>query len=148
MITGHRLQQRLRQIRDRLGDPDRGSVLIWILITGLTSVLLITLLVDGGAKTTANEQAATYAAEAARAASIAVGPSTGDQQADVAGAIRAADSYLAAAGVAGQATPTGPATITVSVTVSRTGPISGHTFSSTRTATARLLVGVDQGQAP
>ena len=147
-MTRHRVRHWARQLRARLGDLERGSVLVWIAIVGLSAVLLITLLVDGGAKTTANEQAATYAAEAARAASIAVGPSTGDQQADIAGAIRAADSYLAAAGVTGGATPTGPATITVTVTVSRTGPISGHSFSSTRTATARLLVGVEQGQAP
>ena len=149
IITLHR---RLRPILGRIragGDQgDRGSVLVWLLGCAAVAGALLTLVFDGGAKIKAGEQASTYSAEAARAASVAVGPSTTDAAADVPGAIRAAKAYLAAAGVPGTVTVTGPATVTVTATVSRAAPISGVTFTITRTATARLLVGVEQGEAP
>jgi hypothetical protein len=106
------------------------------------------LVVDGGAKIKAAEQADTYSAEAARAAVLAIGPRPTGGQIDVHAAVAAANSYLASAGVAGSVTVTGPAQVQVTATVSRTAPISGATFTVSRTATARLLVGVDSGQAP
>jgi Flp pilus assembly protein TadG len=123
-------------------------VQIWFVISAPLLLLVAILLVDGGAKTTANEQAAHYAAEAARAAVIAVGPVSGGPQLDNAAATTAADSYLTAAGVQGTVAVTGPATVTVTVTVHRIGPISGVTFTAVRSASARLLVGVDTGEAP
>lgn len=127
----------------RLGSSERGSVAIWVAITTPALLLLLMLLVDGGAKFTAAEQASAYAAEAARAATIAVGPqpTPGDARA----AVTAADAYLASAGVHGTVTAVGPATVRVSVTVSRTGPISDVRFAMTRTATAQLLIGVETG---
>jgi Flp pilus assembly protein TadG len=144
---------RLRNgIRDRLDggsdDAERGSVLIWFVITAPVLLLLAVLVVDGGAKIKAGEQASNYSAEAARAATIAVGPSPAGGTLDTRAAVQAAKAYLSAAGVQGTVTVTGPATVSVSVTVDRTGPVSGVTFSITRTATARLLVGVETGQAP
>jgi Flp pilus assembly protein TadG len=147
MITlfGNRIR---RRIADRGGDGERGSVLVWFVITTPVLLLLAVLLVDGGAKIQAGEQASRYSSEAARAASLAVGPSTADAPVDAAAGVQAAEAYLAAAGVRGAAWLTGPATVTVTVTVNRTGPISGVRFSITRTATARLLVGVETGQTP
>jgi Flp pilus assembly protein TadG len=135
-------------VRLRLNDADRGSVAIWFVITAPVLLLMAVLIVDGGAKITAGEQAASYAAEAARAASIAGGPSSGDNAADANAAVSAANAYLSAVGVKGTAFVSGPATVTVTATVSRAGPISGSTFTVTRTATARLLVGVEAGQSP
>jgi Flp pilus assembly protein TadG len=144
---------RLRNgIRDPLhggsDDAERGSVLIWFVITAPVLLLLAVLVVDGGAKITAGEQASNYSAEAARAATIAVGPSPASGTLDTRAAVEAAKAYLSVTGVQGTVTVTGPATVRVSVTVDRTGPVSGVTFSITRTATARLLVGVETGQPP
>jgi Flp pilus assembly protein TadG len=140
------------RIRDRIhrgsDDAERGSVLIWFVITAPVLLLLTVLVVDGGAKIKAGEQASNYSAEAARAATIAVGPSPASRTIDTRAAVKAANAYLSAAGVQGTVTVTGPATVRVTVTADRTGPVSGVTFSVTRTATARLLVGVETGQAP
>jgi Flp pilus assembly protein TadG len=135
-----------RRVRARQLEDDRGSILIWFVITAPVIILLAVLIVDGGAKEKAGEQASAYSAEAARAATLAVGPDGGSGQTQ--SAVAAADKYLASAGVDGTTTITGPATVQVRVTVSVDGPISGHTWTVTRTATARLLVGVENGQAP
>ena len=135
-----------RRVRARQLEDDRGSILIWFVITAPVIMLLALLIVDGGAKERAGEQASAYAAEAARAAALAVGPGGGTGETQVAQA--AADKYLSVAGVDGTARVIGPATVQVSVTVSVDGPISGHTWTVTRTATARLLVGVERGQSP
>lgn len=121
-------------------------MLIWFVITAPVIILLAVLIVDGGAREKAGEQASAYSAEAARAASVAVGPAGGAGQTQR--AVAAADQYLRSAGLNGSTKVTGPATVTVTVTVSRTAPISGHTFTITRTATARLLLGVENGQTP
>ncbi len=134
--------------RSRLNDADRGSIAIWFVITAPVLLLMAILIVDGGAKITAGQRAASYAAEAARAATIAGGPSAADDAADAKAAVAAANAYLSAVGIKGSAFVSGPATVTVTATVSRVGPISGSTFTVTRTATARLLVGVETGQSP
>jgi Flp pilus assembly protein TadG len=147
VITGLRTRicQRIRGASD---GGDRGSVLIWFVITAPVVLLLAVLVVDGGAKIRAGEQASNYSAEAARAASIAVGPYPSGGMVDTRAAVKAANDYLSAAGVRGTVSITRPATVSVTVSVNRIAPISGVTFSITRTATARLLVGVNTGQAP
>lgn len=136
----------VRRAREQQIEDDRGSILIWFVITAPVIILLAVLIVDGGAKEKAGEQASGYSAEAARAATLAVGPDGGTNQTQA--AVAAANEYLNSAGVNGSITVTGPATVQVSVTVSVDGPISGHTWTVTRTATARLLVGVENGQSP
>jgi Flp pilus assembly protein TadG len=135
-------------LRARLWEHERGSVVLWVAITTPALLLMVLLVVDGGAKMKAGEQADTYASEAARAATIGIGPRPAGGSVDARAAVTSANVYLTKAGVRGTATLTGPATVTVSVTVTRTGPISGVSFTVTRTATARLLVGVETGQAP
>jgi Flp pilus assembly protein TadG len=141
-----------RHLRTRLTgpaqNPERGSVLVWFVLTAPVLLALVVLVFDGGAKMKASEQAGFYSAEAARAAAVAVGPHGQGGAADTQLAEAAANAYLSAAGVHGVTTVTGPSTVTVTVTVSRTGPISGVSFSVTRSATARLLVGVTNGPAP
>ena len=134
-----------RRVRARAED-ERGSILIWFVITAPVIMLLAVLIVAGGAKVNAGEKAAAGSAQAARAATLAVGPDggTGATQA----AVAAADNYLHSAGLNGSTTVTGPATVEVSVTVRVTGPISGSTWTVTRTSTAKLLVGVESGQSP
>lgn len=141
----HWVVDRTQRLR---AQPDRGSVLPWIAMTIAILGSLLVLVVDGSTKTTAREQAQHYAAEAARAAVIAVGPASGGAQTDCAVAARAANDYLTRAGVQGNVTVIGPATVTVTVTVHRTGPISGVSITAVEHATARLLVGVETGQAP
>jgi Flp pilus assembly protein TadG len=141
-----------RQLRARLSGPvqdgERGSVLVWFVLTAPVLLLLAVLVFDGGAKMKAGEQAGFYSGEAARAATVAVGPHGQGGTADTRTAQAAADAYLSAAGVHGVTTVSGPSTVTVTVTVTRTGPISGVSFSVTRSATARLLVGVNSGEVP
>jgi hypothetical protein len=123
-------------------------VVLWFAITTPAVLLIIVLIVDGSAKIRASEQADTYATEAARAAAIAIGPRPAGDTIDTQAAAAAANTYLAAAGATGEVTVTGPATVTVTVHVTVIGPISGGSFTATRTATAQLLVGVTTGQAP
>lgn len=137
-----------RAIRARIADRERGSVVLWVAITTPALLLMVLLVVDGGAKMKAGQQADTYASEAARAATIGIGPRPAGGSVDARAAVTAANAYLAQAGVSGIAKVTGPATVTVTVTVTRTGPISGVSFTVTRTATAQLLIGVETGQSP
>lgn len=144
-----RLRTALTRRLHRPGDGDRGSITVWFVVTTpLVGLLISVLLVDGGAKQKAEEQAASYSAEAARAASLAVGPQGRGGTVDTQAAVAAANNYLAAAGLRGDTSVIGPGVVQVSVTVRRAAPITGHTFTITRTATARLLVGVETGQAP
>ena len=103
------------------GEDDRGSILIWFVVTAPVIILLAILIVDGGAKVNAGEKAAAGSAQAARAATLAVGPYGGPGSAQA--AVNAADTYLNSAGLNGSTKVTGPATVEVSVTVSVTGPI-------------------------
>ncbi len=122
--------------------------MLWVAVTTPALLLTVMLIVDGSAKLECAEQADTYAAEAARAAVIAVGPRPAGGTVDARAAVAAADAYLASTGATGTVTVTGPATVAVTVRVSVVGPISGAAFTATRTATAQLLVGVSTGQAP
>lgn len=125
---------------------DRGAVTVWIALISLAVLGSVLLVVDGGARMRAATKADTYAAEAARAASIAVTPRSAGQTADARAATKAAQAYLASAGVGGTVTIAGPAAVVVTVTVPGRGPISGGAFSVTRSATALLQVGVEGGQ--
>ena len=91
-------------------------------------------------------RADTYSAEAARAASIAVGPVPTGGSADAALAVTAARGYLEQAGAVGTVNVLGPGVVEVSVTVTASTPMLGIAVSQTRTHTAQLLVGVTQGK--
>lgn len=130
----------------RDGDAQRGAVTVWVALIAIAVLASVLLVVDGGARMRAATQADTYAAEAARAATIAVTPRSSGASADARAATQAAQAYLAAAGVSGTVKIIGPAVVTVTVAVPGRGPISGASFTMTRTATALLQVGVEGGQ--
>jgi hypothetical protein len=111
-------------------------------------LVTLVLIVDGGAKIRAGSRADIAAGEAARAAVIAAGPRPTGNAAEARLAVAAARSYLATAGVKGSTVILGPGRVQVTVQASDTGPISGHTFTVTRTAVAELLIGVEKGEKP
>ena len=113
-----------------------------VLIAGV----LVTALVDVGTAIQAANRADTYSAEAARAASIAVGPFPTGRSADAELAVTAARSYLDQAGATGTVDVLGPGVVQVSVTVTASTPLLGIPVSQTRTHTAQLQVGVTHGE--
>ena len=125
---------------------DRGSVAVLFCFIVLIGVTLVTFLVDAGAQIQAANRADTYAGEAARAASIAVGPVPTGGGADTYAAAAAARSYLTQAGATGVVTIIGPGVVKVSVTVTGTTPMLGLSVSQTREHTAQLQVGVTRGE--
>lgn len=126
---------------------DRGDVSIFVLTMAAIIMALATLIVDGGARIRAATQADTYAAEAARAASIGIGTHPAGGTADQAAAKRAADAFLAQAGIRGTVKVVGPARVQVTVNITAHGPITGVGLTVTRTHTAELEVGVTNGEA-
>ena len=129
------------QLRD-----DRGSVAVLFCFIVLITGVLVTALVDAGTAIQAANRADTYSAEAARAASIAIGPVPTGGGTDAQLAATAARSYLDQAGATGTVTVTGPGIVEVSVTVTDSTPLLGIPVSQTRVNTAQLLVGVTSGE--
>ncbi len=129
-----------------LSEDDRGSVAVLFCFIVLIAGILVTALVDAGTAIQAANRADTYSAEAARAASIAVGPVPTGGAADIQLATSAANSYLAEAGATGAVSVLGPGLIQVSVTVTASTPLLGAPVSQTRAHTAQLQVGVTHGE--
>jgi len=127
---------------------DRGSVSLWVAVMAAAVLLTLVLVVDGGAKIRAGNRADIAAAEAARAAVIAAGPRPAGNGSEARLAVAAVKAYLSKAGVQGSAVVLGPGRVQVRVEATDRGPISGHTFTVTRTAVAALLVGVEKGEQP
>ena len=125
---------------------DRGSVAVLMCYIVLLVSTLTGFLVDAGTNIRAANKADTYSSEAARAATIAIGPVPADNDTATWQAAEAARAYLAQAGATGRVTVTGPATVQVSVTVADDTPILGISVSQTRTHTAQLQVGVSTGE--
>ena len=127
-------------------DGDRGSVAVLFCFIVLIVGALVTALVDAGTAIQAANRADTYSAEAARAASIAIGPVPTGGGIDAQLAATAARSYLDQAGATGTVIVTGPGIVEVSVTVADSTPMLGIPVSQTRVHTAQLLVGVTSGE--
>lgn len=101
-----------RWLRSRLpGDPERGSVTIWMITTAMTMIVLVGLAVDLGGQVLAKQRAQVIAFEAARAGGqqLAGGAVLGQPLTiDPGAAVVAADAYLAGApDVAGTASVAG-----------------------------------------
>jgi Flp pilus assembly protein TadG len=127
---------------------DRGSVAVLMCYIVLLGGTLTGFVVDAGTNIDAANKADTYSSEAARAATIAIGPVPASGGTSTLQAAAAARAYLAQAGVpcANCVNAVGPATVTVTVTVTETTPILGVSISQTRTHTAQLQVGVTTGE--
>lgn len=146
--------------RDRARWPtrpgrDRGSVTLMLAALGVALIALAGIVIDGGVKLRAAENANAVAQEAARAGAGMVNQSTaystGTFVVDQAQAIAAARAYLATARVHGtitQSTVTAQGREAIRVTVTVTEPtivlsiIGISSMSSPGTATASLVTGV------
>lgn len=127
------------------GRRDRGAITVWVAATFMAIIAVAGLVVDGGAKIRAGERADLVAGEAARAASYATGP---DNTPRTSAAAAAARTVLSRSGLTGNVTVTGPGRIDIAVQATATGPISGATYTVTRSAEAQLLLGVRTGDTP
>ena len=125
---------------------DRGSVAVLMCYIVLLVGTLTGFLVDAGTNIRVANKADTYSSEAARAATIAIGPVPADNETATLQAAEAARAYLAQAGATGTVTVTGPAAVQVSVTVAEDTPILGISVAQTRAHTAQLQVGVSTGE--
>ena len=137
-------------LRHRGIGGDRGAASLFAGIAALGVFVGIGISVDGGAKIRATQQADSYAEEAGRAAGqailAAVSIQGGRPVLDRARAERVAQNYLHAAGIAGSAHITGPSTLTVDTTITRStvffGLVGIGEFTVHGHAEVRLVRGV------
>jgi len=129
------------------GDRERGSVSLFFVMVTLALLVIIGLVVDGGAQIRNRQRADTSAQEAARAAGQAVNPAAainGDgAQLQLGTAQAAAQQYLAAAGVQGSVTTTGGTTVHVHTTATYSpsflGVIGVGSLSASADADVRVV---------
>ena len=99
---------------------ERGSISIWVVTATIVMMTLVGLAVDLGGQVHAQQRAHDVAAQAARAGGqqVEAAPAVEGRYValDTAAARRAAEQYLAAAGVEGTVTITGGTTLVVHVT--------------------------------
>ncbi|MGO8960166.1 MAG: hypothetical protein ACLQFR_22760 [Streptosporangiaceae bacterium] len=133
---------------------ERGALSLMIAVLFAALVALAGIVVDGGAKLTADENAAAAAQEAARAGATTLDSSgayaTGSFVVDQERAMTAAKVYLARAGYSTYSiTADGSRAIRVSVTITEPttflSMIGVRSFSCTGTATALLVTSVTGG---
>jgi Flp pilus assembly protein TadG len=133
---------------------EHGSLSLMLIVLFVALLALAGIVVDGGAKLTADENATAVAQEAARAGATTVDVSrayaSGVFEVDPAQAVAAARQYLTGAGYRDfTVSSDGDQAITVRVTVTeRTrflSLIGIRAFSTTRSATAQLVTGVTGG---
>jgi hypothetical protein len=135
------------------GPDDEGSLILMLAVMFVAILALAGLVIDGGAKLVAAENATAIAQEAARAGAGMVNRSNayehGSFVVDDSQAREAAQEYLATAGYSGVVSLQGVDTIKVSVTVSEPTKVLSligiDTINATGEATARLVAGVTGG---
>lgn len=130
---------------------ERGSLTLMLIVMFASLIALAGIVIDGGAKLAAAENADAVAQEAARAGAglvnVPTAYSRGRFVVSEGQAAQAAEAFLRNAGYTGVAGP-GPRPNTIEVTVSLTEPtkvlsiIGLRTFTVTGQATARLEAGV------
>ena len=142
---------RLRPLRK---DPERGALSLMIVALAVGLVAVAGIVVDGGAKLTAVENAAAVAQEAARAGATTVNVSdaysAGVYVVDQQRAMQAARAYLVKAGLHHfSVAAAGSRAIRVTVTITKPTKflalIGIGTFTCTGVATATLVTGVAGG---
>jgi hypothetical protein len=133
------------------GDSERGSLSLMLVILFVALAALAGIVVDGGAKLTADENAVALAQEAARAGATTVDQSaaysSGSFVVSQQQALAAARGYLIGAGYDRYSVaPDGSRAIRVSVTITEPtrflALIGVDSFTCTGTATASLVTGV------
>jgi hypothetical protein len=135
-------------------DSDRGALSLMIVVLFVALAMLAGVVVDGGAKLTADENAVSLAQEAARAGATTVNVSSaygsGSFVVDEQQALAAARSYLDSAGAHDyQVSAVGSQAIRVTVTITEPtrflSMIGIGSYTCTGTATASLVTGVTGG---
>jgi Flp pilus assembly protein TadG len=135
---------------------DKGSVTIWLALASFVMIVLVGVAVDLSGQVYAQQHARDTAAQAARTAGQQIDASLGVRgigaQTNTAQAIAAAKSYVAAAGMSGDAMITGGGT-TITVTVADTyetkflsiiGLTSLRVTGSAETRVVRVVGGVER----
>ncbi|HEY2506788.1 MAG TPA: TadG family pilus assembly protein [Streptosporangiaceae bacterium] len=137
-------------------DRDRGALSLMVVVLFVALAALAGIVVDGGAKLTADESAVALAQEAARAGATSVNVSTayscGAFVVDQRQALAAAAGYLSRSGYDHYSvSPDGTQAIQVTVTITEPtrflSLIGVQSFTSRGTATALLVAGVTAGGA-
>jgi Putative Tad-like Flp pilus-assembly len=150
----HTCRDTISAMPDRNHDGERGGLSLMIVVLFVVLAALAGIVVDGGAKLTADETAVALAEEAARAGATTVNVSSayasGSFVVDQGPALSAARSYLVSAGYKRfTVAAVGARAIRVSVTITEPTKflslIGIDSFTSTGTATASLLTGVTGG---
>lgn len=125
---------------------ERGSVSVLFCSIVLIAGAVVTALVDAGANIQAANRADSAAADAARAAAIAVGPVPVGGSRDTQLAVVAARTYLTQIGATGSVQVQGPGLVQVTVTITDTTPLLGLPVQQTRAHSAQLEVGLVDGE--
>lgn len=126
---------------------ERGEVSEFVILTVIALVLVVGLVVDGGAKLTAASEASSIASEAGRAGGqpLTALPTEDGVAINQSRSATAAQEYISAAGAHGSVTQIDPTTLEVTVTVDKEtvflGLIGIHSVSATRTARVDLIRG-------
>lgn len=139
----------LRRIRALAREGrDRGSVAVFVAAIVPALLAVFGLVLDLGQQLRAQRTAAAVAQEAARAGveSVDLGHYRGGAlRVDAATAAAAARGYLAAAGYSGLVRLTGPATLSVTVTVTRPTQVLGMVGISSWNATETARANLEEG---
>ncbi len=138
------------RLRAAAADRERGSLVLMLAVLFVALLALAGLVIDGGAKLDAAQNATAAAQEAARAGAGIVNPaqaySAGTFAVDQAQAIAAANEYLARAGYRGYAIPGGRNSIRVTVRMTEPTKVLSligiDRFTVSESATAVLVTGV------
>ena len=141
---------RVRTARAGRCDRERGSITLMLAALSVALIALAGIVIDGGAKLRAAENADAVAQEAARAGAGIVNQSTaystGTFVVDQSQAITAARAYLADGSLQGSVAAQGTESIRVTVTVSEPTSVLSiigiDSMRSTGAATASLVTGV------
>ena len=134
----------------RAAADDRGSLILMLAVLLIALIALAGLVIDGGAKLDAAENAAAAAQEAARAGAGMVNQANAYSAStftiDQGQALAATQQYLATAGYRGTAQPAGRNSIRVTVTITEPTKILSiiglNSITATESATAVLVTGV------
>lgn len=130
----------MTRTRPRATDMERGSVSLFAVVLTVAMIVVIGLVVDGGAKLHAQQHAQSVAREAARAGGQAVTAAVairGDgAEADPYTARAAAQDYLTASGLPGTVTITGGTRLRVEATATYEPVFLGIVGAGTQTVTA------------
>jgi Flp pilus assembly protein TadG len=138
------------RLRARPGEGERGSLTLMLAVLFIALLAMAGIVIDGGAKLDAAENATAIAQEAARAGAGMVNQSTaysaGIFVVDPAEAVAGARAYLAKTGYRGTVTLVGSDSIRVTVTVTEPTKVLSligiDSMTSTGSATAVLVTGV------